>query len=63
MKKILSVLFLAAIMMIAMTIPSMAANAPGTENWIDANGVTAEPKNSRDVRNNTNGFETVSKIV
>jgi hypothetical protein len=28
------------------------------ENWIDANGNTAQPRNSRDVRNNTNGFDT-----
>jgi hypothetical protein len=60
MLKKLSVLFLTAIMMIAMSIPVMAATGAGTENWIDANGITAEPQNSRDVRNNTNGFGTGS---
>jgi hypothetical protein len=34
------------------------SNNPTGEKWIDANGNTSEPKNSRDVRNNTNGFDT-----
>lgn len=31
---------------------------PAAEKWIDADGNTSEPRNSRDVRNNTNGFDT-----
>ncbi len=33
-------------------------NNATAEKWIDAKGTTAEPKNSRDVRNDTNGFGT-----
>jgi hypothetical protein len=60
MKKKLSILLLAAVVALACAVPAMANTQASGENWIDAAGNTAEPRNSRDVRNNTNGFDTNS---
>jgi hypothetical protein len=58
-KKMLTLLLVAAMMVVSM-FPAAVAGAPAGENWIDASGNTSQPRDSRDVRNNTNGFGTTS---
>jgi hypothetical protein len=53
MKRKLTILVMSLLIALVCAIPALAS-----ENWIDATGNTAEPHNSRDVRNNTNGFDT-----
>jgi hypothetical protein len=60
-KKRFYVLLMAVVMTLTAVlgaVPVMAST--NGENWIDSAGNTARPRNSRDVRNNTNGFDTRS---
>lgn len=47
-------------LIMSITASVAVVQAAGGENWIDSTGNSSEPRNSRDVRNNTNGFGTSS---
>ncbi|MDL2273866.1 S-layer homology domain-containing protein [Oscillospiraceae bacterium OttesenSCG-928-G22] len=57
MKRKSFALLLAFVMLCVASVPALAAPTGG-EKWIDSTGNTSEPRDSRDVRNNTNGFDT-----
>jgi hypothetical protein len=60
MKKKLPMLLLITLVLAVFAgfINTMASSPAAGEKWIDESGNTSQPRNSRDVRNNANGFDT-----